>query len=79
MWLALIRAEGVNFTLVMCFYGASGKPGDIPQYVALHWYKELYQCIRGIKMDTNNSETTQGAVVPADLLQQKPYVDVIPT
>jgi hypothetical protein len=35
--------------------------------------------IRGIKMDTNNSETKQGAVVPADLLQQEPYVDVIPT
>jgi hypothetical protein len=34
---------------------------------------------RGIKMDTNNSETKQGAVVPADLLQQKPYVEVIPT
>jgi hypothetical protein len=35
--------------------------------------------IRGIKMDTNNSETKQGAVVPADLLQQKPHVEVIPT
>jgi hypothetical protein len=30
-------------------------------------------------MDTNNSETKQGAVVPADLLQQKPYVGVIAT
>jgi hypothetical protein len=30
-------------------------------------------------MDTNNSETKQGAVVPADLLQQKPHVDVTPT
>jgi hypothetical protein len=30
-------------------------------------------------MDTNNSETKQGAVVPADLLQQKPHVQVIPT
>jgi hypothetical protein len=35
--------------------------------------------IRGIKMDMNNSETKQGAVVPADLLQQKPHVEVIPT
>jgi hypothetical protein len=35
--------------------------------------------IRGIKMDTNNSETKQGAVVPADLLQQNPHVEVIPT
>jgi hypothetical protein len=68
------------------FNGPSGKPGDIPEYVALHWYRELYQCfvsyfsrIRGIKMDTNNSETKQGAVVPADLLQQKPNVEVIPT
>jgi hypothetical protein len=33
----------------------------------------------GIKMDTNNSETKQEAVVPADLLQQTPYVEVIPT
>jgi hypothetical protein len=24
--------------------GASGKPGDIPEYVALHWHRELYQC-----------------------------------
>jgi hypothetical protein len=30
-------------------------------------------------MDTNNSENKQGAVVPADLLQQKPDVEVIPT
>jgi hypothetical protein len=30
-------------------------------------------------MDTDNSETNQGAVVPADLLQQKSYVEVIPT
>jgi hypothetical protein len=30
-------------------------------------------------MNTNNSETKQGAVVPADLLQQKPHVEVIPT
>jgi hypothetical protein len=35
--------------------------------------------IRGIKMDTNNSETKQGAVFHADLLQKKPHVDVIPT
>jgi hypothetical protein len=28
-------------------------------------------------MDTNNSETKQGAVVPVDMLQQKPYVEVI--
>jgi hypothetical protein len=30
-------------------------------------------------MDMNNSETKQGAVVPADLLQQKLNVEVIPT
>jgi hypothetical protein len=30
-------------------------------------------------MDTNNSEIKQGAVVSADLLQQKPHVVVIPT
>jgi hypothetical protein len=24
--------------------GASGKPGDIPEYVALHWDRELCQC-----------------------------------
>jgi hypothetical protein len=24
--------------------GASGKPGDIPEYVALHWHRELCQC-----------------------------------
>jgi hypothetical protein len=30
-------------------------------------------------MDTSNSETKQVAVVSADLLQQKPYVEVIPT
>ena len=33
--------------------------------------------IRGIKMDTNNSETKQGAALPADLLQQKPHVEII--
>jgi hypothetical protein len=45
VWLALIRAEGVNGTWVMCFFnGASGKPGDIQDYVALQWYRELYQC-----------------------------------
>ena len=32
---------------------------------------------RGIKTDTNNSETKQGAAVPADLLRQKPHVEVI--
>jgi hypothetical protein len=30
-------------------------------------------------MDKNNPETKQGVVVPVDLLQQKPYVEVIPT
>jgi hypothetical protein len=30
-------------------------------------------------MDKNNSETKQGAVVPADWLKQKPYVEVVPT
>jgi hypothetical protein len=30
-------------------------------------------------MDKNNSENKQGVVVPADLLQQKPHVEVIPT
>jgi hypothetical protein len=45
VWLAFILAEGVNCTWVMCFYnGDSAKPGEIPQYVALHWYRELYQC-----------------------------------
>jgi hypothetical protein len=24
--------------------GASGKPGDIPEYIALHWHRELCQC-----------------------------------
>jgi hypothetical protein len=24
--------------------GASGKPGDIPEYVVLHWHRELCQC-----------------------------------
>jgi hypothetical protein len=35
--------------------------------------------ICGIKMDTNNSESKQEAVVPADLLRLKPYVEVIHT
>jgi hypothetical protein len=30
-------------------------------------------------MDTNNSEAKQGAAVPADMLKQNPYVEVIPT
>jgi len=30
-------------------------------------------------MDMINSETKQGAVVPAELLQQKPHVEVTPT
>jgi hypothetical protein len=25
------------------FNGDSGKPDDIPEYVALHWYREVYQ------------------------------------
>jgi hypothetical protein len=24
--------------------GASGNPGDIPEYAALHWHRELCQC-----------------------------------
>jgi hypothetical protein len=24
--------------------GASGKPGDIPEYVAFHWHREFCQC-----------------------------------
>jgi len=71
----------------MCFFfnGTSEKPGDIPEYVAFHWYMSstsvdfYFSRIRGIKMDTNNSETKQETVVPADLLQQKPHVEVIPT
>jgi hypothetical protein len=30
-------------------------------------------------MDTTNSETKQGVIFPADLLQQKSHVEVIPT
>jgi hypothetical protein len=43
---------------------------------SVHFY---FSRVRGIKMDTNNSETKQGAVVTADLLQRKPHVEVIPT
>jgi hypothetical protein len=35
--------------------GAWGKPGDIPEYVALHWHRELCQCglfISPILVDT---------------------------
>jgi hypothetical protein len=65
------------------FNGASVKPGDIPMYVSLHWYRTstsvdfYFSRIRVIKMDRNNSETKQGAVVPADLLQQNLHVEVI--
>jgi hypothetical protein len=45
-------------------------------YTSVDFY---FSRIRGIKMGTNNSGTKQGAVVPTDLLQQKPYVEVIPT
>jgi hypothetical protein len=44
VWLTLIRAEGVNGAWVMCPNGASGKPGNIPDYVALHCHRELCQC-----------------------------------
>jgi hypothetical protein len=44
VWLALIRAKGWTAHGWCVFNGASGKPDDIPQYVALHWYRELYQC-----------------------------------
>jgi hypothetical protein len=44
VWLAFIRTEGVNGTWVMYLNGASGKPGNIPEYVALHWHRELCQC-----------------------------------
>jgi hypothetical protein len=30
-------------------------------------------------MDTNKAETKKGEVVSADLLQQKPFVEFIPT
>jgi hypothetical protein len=68
---------------VNCFKGASWKPGDIPEPCTgiesstnVDFY---FSRIRGIKMDMNNSETKKGAIVPADLLQQKPHVEVRPT
>jgi hypothetical protein len=75
VWLALIRAEGVNGIWVT--NGASGKPGDIPEYTALHWHRELCWCgpyfsrTRGTKTDTIEKELKQGAT--ADLLQQKSF------
>jgi hypothetical protein len=82
VWLALIRAEGVNGTWVMCPNGDSGKPGNTPEYVALHWHRELcidfyFSHTRGTKMDTKIFYlciylfflTEQGAAATADLLQ----------
>jgi hypothetical protein len=84
--LALIRAERMNCTWVMCFLtetlGNQAKSHSMKpctgkgSSTSVDFYFSL---IRGIKMDTNSSETKQGAVDPADLLQQKPYVEVIPT
>jgi hypothetical protein len=74
-----------EFAHVKCFNGASGKSDDFPEYIASHCIGSstsvdfYFSRSCGIKMDTNNSENKQGAVVPADLLQQKPYVEVIPT
>jgi hypothetical protein len=84
VWLALIRAEGVNGKWVMCPNGASGKPGDIPEYVALHWHRELCQCRplflphAGYKMDTKKKIwNKQGAATTADLSQQELHEEVV--
>ena len=57
--------------------GASGKPGNIPEYVALHWHRELCQCwpyispvLVGSKMKTIELESKQGADSSADLPTQ---------
>jgi hypothetical protein len=64
--------------------GASGKPGEIPEYVALHWHRELCQCehyiypiLVGKKMDTIEKEPKQGADTTADLSKQKPQEEVL--
>jgi hypothetical protein len=86
MWLALIRAEGDerhmgdvfltkplgNQVTSQSMWPCTG----IGSSTSVDFY---FSRIRGIKMDTNNSETKQGVVVPADLLKQKPHVEVIPT
>jgi hypothetical protein len=52
--------------------GASGKPGDIPEYIALLALGALlvrtlyFSHTRGIKMDTTEKELKHGAI--ADLL-----------
>jgi hypothetical protein len=56
--------------------GASGNPGDIPEYVALHWHRELCQCGTFISPTivetkcTSLKEPKQGAGTTADLLKQ---------
>jgi hypothetical protein len=83
MWLAFMRADGVNGTWVMCLNRASGKPGNIPEYVPLHWHRELCQC-RPLflphswdKMDKFFFYTKQGAATTADLPQQKLHEEVV--
>jgi hypothetical protein len=84
VWLTFIRAKGVNGTWVMYLNGAFGKPGNIPEYVALHWHRELCQC-RPLflphswdKMDTKKKfETKQGAATTVDLSQQKLHEEVV--
>jgi len=58
------------------------KPGDIPEYVDLHWHRELCQCFyfsrtRGTEIDAEMFETKQGAPTTADLSQQEPRVEVV--
>jgi hypothetical protein len=83
VWLALIRAEWVHDTWVMCPNGASGKPCNIPEYVALHWHRQLCQgrlLFLPYSWDKNGLfffETEQGAAATADLLQYEPHVEVV--
>jgi hypothetical protein len=52
------------------FNGVSEKQGDIPEYVTLHWHRELCQCwplFLPYLSDQNGQQTKQGAVNNADL------------
>jgi hypothetical protein len=77
-WLALICAEGVNGTWWCVFNRASGKPSDIPQYVTLHWQRELCQCwplFPPHPWDQNGNENFEikskgGGTTSVELLQQ---------
>jgi hypothetical protein len=57
----------------MCFKGASGKQGDIPEHVALYWYRELYQFLSFLRQETpfaKKGVATQISILKSQVITQ---------